>query len=334
MNVNEEYLCAFRTKSYADFFMKAQQLVNEQPPPLPSPSSPSNTNHTFAEILLEPGQDTITAILDSSKFPGNHDLKPLLSKYFEISAEASKFCSSLLGSINHVQSDYSFIQQVLDTIDDDCIVSELSSVSSILDNPFSGLEKQSFTRIHEEYSTMLQRLKSKRKTVARKMRLIKCFNKASGVCLTAVCGLVSVAAMVLAAHTVAVIVMGPAVLSIPLKPLKKLMNMRFLKCGVLRKVGEQVDVAAKGSYIVNRDLDTISRLVWRLHDEIEHNKAMIKLCLDKKEDRYCVQVLKEMKRNSVGVGKQVAELQQHVYLCLVTINRVRALVMNEITKSI
>ncbi|XP_019174259.1 PREDICTED: UPF0496 protein At1g20180-like [Ipomoea nil] len=299
-NVNEEYLCAFRTKSYSDFFLKAQQLVKE-------PSSSLNTNHTFAETLLEPGQETITAILDSSKFPGNHDLKPLLSKFFEISAEASKFCSALLGSLNHVQSDYKFIQQVLDKIDDDdCAV----SVSVILDNPFSDGEKQSFTRIRDEYSTMLGRLKSKRETVARKMRFVRYFNKA---------------ATVLAAHTV-------AVLSIPLKKVTR--NMRFLKRGIiLRKVGEQVDVAAKGTYIVNTDLDTISRLVRRLHDEIEHNKAIIKLCLDKK---FCVKVvllLREMKKNSVGLGKQVEELQQHVYLCLVTINRLRALLINQIAKS-
>nr|GMD85156.1 UPF0496 protein At1g20180-like [Ipomoea batatas] len=286
-NVNEEYLCAFRTKSYSDFFLKAQELVKEPP----SPSS-----NTFAEILLEPGQETITAILDSSKFP---DLNPLLSKFFEISAEASKFCTTLLETINHLQSHYNFIQHALHKIhDDDCAVSELRI---ILDNPFSDLEKQiSFTRIRDEYSTMLRRLKSKRKPVARKM--------------------------------------GAAVLSIPLKPLKKLTNMRgFLKRGILRKVGgEELDVAAKGTYIVNTDLETISRLVWRLQDEMEHNKAIIKLCLDKKEDRFSVKVvvlMKEMKKNSVGLGKQVEELQQHLYLCLVTINRLRALLINQIAKS-
>nr|GMD91146.1 UPF0496 protein At1g20180-like [Ipomoea batatas] len=285
-NVNEEYLCAFRTKSYSDFFLKAQELVKEPP------------SHAFAEILLEPGQETITAILDSSKFPAgkNYDLKPLLSKFFEISAEASKFCTTLLGTINHLQSDYNFLQQALHKIDDhDRAVSELRI---ILDNPFSDLEKQiSFTRIRDEYSTMLLRLKSKRKTVARKM--------------------------------------GAAVLS---KPLKKLTNMRgFLKRGILRKVGgEELDVAAKGTYIVNTDLETISRLVWRLQDEMEHNKAIIKLCLDKKEDRFSVKVvvlMKEMKKNSVGLGKQVEELQQHLYLCLVTINRLRALLINQIAKS-
>ncbi|KAK6940040.1 hypothetical protein RJ641_029571 [Dillenia turbinata] len=59
LNVNEEYLCALRTNSIADFFTKAQLLANK-------PISPSFSCHrTFSECLLEPGQETITAILES-----------------------------------------------------------------------------------------------------------------------------------------------------------------------------------------------------------------------------------------------------------------------------
>ncbi|OIT01414.1 PREDICTED: UPF0496 protein At1g20180-like [Nicotiana attenuata] len=337
LNVNEEYLGALRTKSYGDFFLKAQLLVNNNN----QPSSPSQ--YTFSEILLEPGQETITSILESSNiFPGKYNLKSLLSNYFNISAQASKFCSHLLKSINQVQSDYTFVEQVLESIDD-CsnstdqhfgyLVLELRSFI-IHNNPFSDLKKQDFTRINDEYSSTLQHLKSKRKKVARKIKLIKGVNKASGVCVTAACGLVAVVAMVLAAHTLAAIIMGPAILSLPLNPIKKkFTNLRFLKCGFLRKIGAQLDVAAKGTYILNRDFDTMSRLVDRLHDEIEHNKAMIQLCLDRKEDSISLQVLKELKKSNVGFRKQVEELEEHVYLCLLTINRARALVIKEIAIS-
>ncbi|MCD7447679.1 hypothetical protein HAX54_032872 [Datura stramonium] len=337
LNVNEEYLGALRTKSYGDFFTKAQLLVNE-------PSSPNSQlcHNTFSEILLDPGQDKITSILESTIFPAKkYDLKSLLTNYFNISAEASKFCSHILKSINQVQSDYGFVEQVLDSIDN-CsdidqfgyLVLELRSFI-IQNNPFSDLKKQDFTRINDEYSSVLQRLKNKKKRVARKIKLIKCVNTTSGVCVTAACGLVAVAALVLAAHTLAAIVMGPAILSLPLKPLRKkiFMNFRFLKCGFLRKVGDQLDVAAKGTYILNRDFDTMSRLVARLHDEIDHNKAMIQLCLDKREDRVSLEVLKELRKSNIGFKKQVEELEEHVYLCLLTINRVRALVITEIAKS-
>ncbi|WOG97153.1 hypothetical protein DCAR_0416492 [Daucus carota subsp. sativus] len=136
--------------------------------------------------------------------------------------------------------------------------------------------------------------------------------------------------MVLAAHTLTALLMGPALFSLPLKPIKKkIMDFKFLRSGVLSKVGEQLDVAAKGTYILNRDFDTMSRLVARLHDEIEHNKTMIQFFLDRKEHTFALQVVKELKKNDVGFRKQVEELEEHVYLCLVTINRARALVIKE-----
>ncbi|KAJ6399107.1 hypothetical protein OIU77_019787 [Salix suchowensis] len=99
------------------------------------------------------------------------------------------------------------------------------------------------------------------------------------------------------------------------------------------KVGQQLDVAAKGTYILNRDFDTMSRLVARLHDEVEHDKAMIRFCLERKEDRFSLQVMKELKKSDSGFRKRVEELEEHVYLCLLTINRARALVIEEMTAS-
>ncbi|PHT66023.1 hypothetical protein T459_30448 [Capsicum annuum] len=344
LNVNEEYQGALRTKSYGDFFMKAHDLLvnnNNNNHPL----SPNSQYTLFSDILLEPGQETITNILESTNiFPRKYKLKTFLSNYFNVSAKASKFCKHLLKTINQVQSDYNFIEQVLESIDDNSssqqfghLVLELRSYISH-NNPFSDLKKQDyFTRINYEYSLILQHLSSKRKKVARKIKLIKCVNKASGVFVTTACGLVALAAVVLAAHTLAALIMGPAILTmIPLKPSKinKFTNRPgFLKCGFLTKIGAQLDVAAKGTYILNRDFDTISRLVDRLHEEIEHNKAMIKLCLDRSEDSISLQVLKEMKKRNVGFRKQGEELEEHVYLCLLTINRARALMIKEIDKS-
>ncbi|XP_055826315.1 UPF0496 protein At1g20180-like [Solanum dulcamara] len=345
LNVNEEYLGALRTKSYGDFFMKAHDLlVNNNNNNNNQPSSPNSQYSLFSDILLEPGQETITNILESTNiFPRKYNLKALLSNYFNISAKASKFCSHLLKTINQVQNDYDFVEQILESIDDNCsshqfdhLILELKSYI-IHNNPFSDLRKQDFTRINDEYSSILQHLSLKRKKIARKIKIFKGVNKASGVFVTTACGLVAVAAVLLAAHTLAALVMGPAILTIiPLKRSKinKFMNrLQFLKCGFLRKIGAQLDVAAKGTYILNRDFDTMSRLVDRLHDEIEHNKTMIKLCLDRREDSISLKVLKELKKSNVGFRQQVEELEEHVYLCLLTINRARTLVINEIGKS-
>ncbi|XVF39070.1 hypothetical protein PTKIN_Ptkin01aG0006200 [Pterospermum kingtungense] len=337
LNVNEEYFSALRTKSYVEFFSKAQSLANEVP------SSPSYFDHKF----LEPCQDTIPSILESAILSKIPELKTLILNYFDISAEASKICGHLLTKINQIQCDYQFIQRALDTFDDyyyspekvRVIISELNSFI-VLNNPFSNPNKHDFKIIHDKYSSVLQHLKSKRKKVARKIKLIKFIHKASGICLTAACGLVVIIAIVIAAHTLAALFMAPAIISIPVKLLKKkttkmFSNFQCMKCGFLRKVGDQLDVAAKGTYILNRDFDTMSRLVSRLHDEVEHNKAMIQICLGRsREDKFCLQVVKELKKSNVGFRKQVEELEEHVYLCLVTINRARALVIKEMTTSL
>ncbi|XVF37195.1 hypothetical protein REPUB_Repub19eG0125100 [Reevesia pubescens] len=336
LNVNEEYLSALRTKSYVEIFSKAQLLaINE-------PSSPSYSFHHKIFQLLEPCQDTIPSILESAILSKIPELKTLILNYFDISAEASKICGHLLTKINQIQYNYQFMQRALDSFDEyyspekvRVIISELNSFT-ILKNPFSNPNKNDFKIIHDKYSSVLHHLKLKRKQVGRKIKLIKFVHKASGICLTAACGLVVIIAIVIAAHTLAALFIAPAILSFPIKLFKKKKLISFLpclKCGILRKVGDQLDVAAKGTYILNRDFDTMSRLVSRLHDEVEHNKAMIQICLERREDKFCLQVVKELKKSNVVFRKQVEELEEHVYLCLVTINRARALVIKEMTTS-
>ncbi|KAL6492960.1 hypothetical protein OROGR_032719 [Orobanche gracilis] len=342
-NVDEEYLCAVKTKSFADFFLKFQLLVNEPSSSSSSLSSPPPYNHLgFSEILLQPGQETITSMLESSslfssnKSPSSSSssdrLKSLIINYFDISAEASNFCSHLLKTLIHLQSDYKFIHDIIDAIDDDgtrdhssdrfsLVFSELHS-RVILDNPFSN--GQNFKHIHDKHSSVLHRLRSNRKKVTRKIKVINLFNRASGVCMAA-------------AHTLtSLLIAPPVILNEPGKPMtKRVRNFRLLiSYGFLRKIVEQLDVAAKGAYILDRDFETMSRLVARLGDEIEHNKAMIKLCLDRREDKLCFQVLKEIKKYEFGFKKKVDELEEHVYLCLVTINRARAMVVKEISKNV
>ncbi|KAL4332169.1 hypothetical protein GQ457_07G020390 [Hibiscus cannabinus] len=336
LNVNDEYLSTLRTKSYIEFSSKAQTLANE----------PSSSYKFFQ--LLEPCQDTVSSILESAILSEIPELKTLIFDYFDISAEASKICGHLLTKINQIQRNYRFIQRALDSLDDhyQCpkkfgqILSELNSFVA-LKNPFSNPNKHDFQMINEKYSSILHHLKSKKRKVSRKIKMIQFIHKASGICLTTASGLIVVIAIVIAVHTLAPLLMAPAVLSfVPVNLLRKKKKRIFkkfpcLKCGFLRKVGDQLDVAAKGTYILNRDFDTMSRLVSRMNDEVEHKKGIIRICLERQREdhRFCLQIVKELKKCNAGFWKQVQELEEHVYLCLVTINRARALVIKEMTTS-
>ncbi|XP_004510071.1 UPF0496 protein At1g20180-like [Cicer arietinum] len=287
INFHEEYHRALRTKSYSDFFNKAQLLKNQ-------PSIYQNKK-LFSEILLEPSQETIIPwIVESAILSKIPKLKKLMFTYFNISAEASHICSYLLESTNQVKYNDMYIQRTLDIIMDDHdhdhdesldkfsqINFELDSFIMFSKNPFSNLINNEFKLISDNHSSLLHHLKSMRKSVGKKIKVM--------------------------------------------------MFWKFPRSEFVGEINDQIDIAAKGTYILNRDFDTMSGLVTRVHDEVEHKKAMVKFCLERKYDRLCMKIMREvMKKSEIRFRKQVEELEEHVYLCLLTINRARCLVMKEI----
>ncbi|XP_047958219.1 UPF0496 protein At3g49070-like [Salvia hispanica] len=250
INVNDEYLCVVRTKSFADFFVHAQLLL--------VPSSPS-------DLLLNPSQETIASLLKSSV--NSRELNSILLDYFSISAEASHLCTNILKTLIHLQTIYRSISndQIIDP----------DTISDLLDSPLpSGLDRRGFGEIQERQARVLERLRSSRKKMAGKLRVLE-------------------------------FVWGCD------------------RVVVMRGVVEQLDVAAKGAYILRRDFDTMGRAVERIGGEIEHDRAMV-------ERGRGVEVVRE---SEFGVRRQAEELEEHVYLCLLTINRARAMVVREICRS-
>ncbi|KAL9682160.1 hypothetical protein QQ045_013953 [Rhodiola kirilowii] len=330
LNVNEEYVSALRTKSYTDFLTKMRLQVRSS-----SSKSPS-FGDLNSQILLEPCQEIIPNIIESTKVLSKYPyIKTLMLKYFDISAEASNICTKILESIIQIQFNYKFLRQAIeagDSYNNRCSkqrglnLSELKAFCNAT-NPLLCLVRNNFKLVQEEYSTVLHNLRSKRKKVVRKVKLRKWFKKACKVCVTTTCSL--------AAHTLTFILMGPAALSFPYKAFsKKALKFKILRSKTLRKVGEQLDVAAKGTYILDRDFDMISRTILRLHDEIEHDKDIIRFCLKRRNNKFSVrEVVKELKKSDMWFRKQLDDLEKHVCLCLVTINRSRALVIKEMSTS-
>ncbi|CAJ2666311.1 unnamed protein product [Trifolium pratense] len=216
--------------------------------------------------------------------------------YFEVSAEASHICGDLLKSTKQVKYNHKYLQRTLEIMDYDDFPDKFDQIIFELDsfiitkNPFSNHRNNEFKCISDSHSSLLNHLKSMRKRVARKIKIMKFLKK--GCCLL-------------------------ALIMVPTK--------------FLGEIYAQIDIAAKGTYILNRDLDTMSRLVTKLHDEVEHNKEMVQFCLERKYDRFTIQIVREFIKSENGFRQQVEELEEHVYLCLLTINRARGLVIKEMT---
>ncbi|XP_010266985.1 PREDICTED: UPF0496 protein At1g20180-like [Nelumbo nucifera] len=340
LNVNEEYMEAFRTKSYVEIWSKAQGQMRRKDEDRSSssslPSLPSSPR--LSDFLLEPRQDILVEMIKNS------DQHRLLTDYFDGSLEACRICDFLLKSIDQTRANYRIIRRIIsltkrlpdscDYTDDQCrlIFRDLDSFAK-LNNPLSaGSSPVEFRLVHDRYGSMLNQLRKTRKRINKREKLIGLSKKAAGLGLIVACGAVSVITLVLVVHTLVGIIATPALLAFSVNATKKkIKSARVgLKTSMLARLGAQLDAAAKGVYILNRDFDTISGLMVRLQDEIEHGRVIAGMVVKNQTRRILKEVVREFQTHESCFLEQLGELEEHVYLCFLTINRARSLVVQEI----
>lgn len=341
LNLNDEYAKAFRTQSYADIWKKAQHVSTDQGQETGDTSaSPFHCYGVLAEHILEPDQETVKEILQRGLMPSVPELYDLVSDYFNNSAEASKLCGDLLKNIEQAKLSYRCVKNVLDTTPstgdlstEQChfTIAELLMFMKV-DNPFADPTSQNFQNIHESYSSLLKRLDKNQKRLMKKLKLLSGCKKASVVWIIGASTAIAICAVVIASHALIAIVAAPVLLTFPSNFVKqRIDSLRLFRTSVLARQRAQLDAAARGTYLLNRDFDTISCLVTRLHDEVEHNKVMINFCLERKDEIQPVQmVVSQLRSNDPKFNQQLDELEERVYLCFLTINRARSMVVQEI----
>ncbi|KAK7382929.1 hypothetical protein VNO78_28593 [Psophocarpus tetragonolobus] len=323
-SVNEEYLEAFRTKSYMEIWNKAQGKTSTKM--LTSSSSSIPLCMQLTEYLLEPRQEMIANITQRLK------LHHLLVEYFEASLEACRCCDKILEAIHSIRLAYRRItrivklsKMVLDEANKDAIYRELASFAT-QNNPLST---EQFRDNHDRYVELLQRLKSTRKEIKRRLTWKRVCKKVAGIALITSHSVVVVGLLVFAFHSIVGMVAAPSIVGGLVSVLVKKGDER-VGCGCER-VCEQLDVAAKGVYIMINDMDTMSRMVKRLQDEVEHRKVIASVCVRNGKWEILKQVMKEFHEHQSGFVDQLEELEGHIYLCFLTTNRSRRLLVKQIT---
>ncbi|XP_043720962.1 UPF0496 protein At1g20180-like [Telopea speciosissima] len=339
LNINEEYKEAFRTKSYIEIWGKVQSQMRRTTEDKLSLSPFPSYKH-LSDYLLEPQQEILIDMIGNS----NVHLHRLLIDYFECSLEATKICGLLLQSVDQTRADYRRIQSIINPTnrvsdfrnytDDQCrvIFGELNSFSKG-ENPLScSTSPLQFSSIHDRYGLMLDQLMLTHKKIARRAKFISLSKKVAGLSLGIACGALAIAIIVLVVHSIVGLAASPAIFTVCLAGLKKrIKSARMaLNSSTLARLGAQLDAAAKGVYILNRDLDTMSRLVMKLHNEIEHSKTIAKMCVKNQKRQMLIEVLRDFKSSESWFLEQLGELEDHVCLCFLTINRARRLVIQEI----
>lgn len=330
VDVQEEYANAFRTESYIDFWTRVNAYSNNESYACLSRESTTSARlpsyRLFAEHLLDPDQPTVIQILSEVQYqPKIHSL---LLDYFAHTANASLLCSHLLKDIDRVRFKYTSFKTILHSVPthqnpSSLVMSHLIEFSNSL-NPFatSSPSPCQVQATQARCSILQKQFESSRDTAQAKLRLIARLKRGS-TCFLVIVITASLVVLV-AAHGFALLVAMPALASMNLASERK-----------LAMVAAQLDTAAKGTYILNKDMETTVRLVARLNDELEHMRTMVKFWLERKNDKIQAdgEVALLMKKNQCNFSDQLDELEEHLYLCFMTINRARYLVLNQITTS-
>ena len=317
MDYCEEYANAFRTESYIEFWTRVLTIIthggdNATSVPMESTTAARLPSYRlFAEYLLDPDQPTVTQLLISAQSrPKTHSI---LAEYFSQTANASLMCSLLLKDINRIRNWYRSLKSTLEL--------ESHEVAQLL--PVNQLQAilARVRVIQTGCSCLLKRLESGRDKARAKLQLLNNMKLGSAILLIA---LTASLAVIATTHAVAMLVAAPCLIAV---------SLELASGRKLARASAQLDAAAKGTYILNRDVDMISRLVARLNNEVEHMNAMARLWLERKEDNLQAsgEVARQLKKNDSNFSQQLDELEEHLYLCFMTINRGRNLVVKEIT---
>lgn len=267
----------------------------------------------FVEHLLEPDEVTVSRALESAGIRAAHH-RSLLASYFEVTAEASFLCSLLLKDVDAMRTRYNNTNKT-------AAATAAPFSPTTFSNPFlpSAPSPTRFRAMRAQCSHLLNKLDLSRHRTQARLRLLKRIKLGSAMFLGA---LALSLALILALHAIPIVVATPAFI-------------HLLSTKNLANCSAQLDVAAKGAYILIKDLDTISRLVARLNDELEDMHATARFWLHKSKHQLqpSGQVAQQLKKNDISFIEQLDELEEHLFLCFMTINRARSLVVKEISKT-
>ncbi|XP_072954917.1 UPF0496 protein 3-like isoform X1 [Typha angustifolia] len=339
-DLREEYTNAFRTESYNEFWAHVLDLTLAHGAALTTRENSAAARlpsyRLFAEQLLEPDQATVAKMLANAQKICHPKAYILLQEYYAETANASLLCSLLLKDIEQIRLRYRPLKANLRSLVSDspsrqklqAVDRYLADIAKTL-NPFESLasssKRQYFKQVQDGSASLLKKLESGRRKAKAKLHRINHIKRALAVSFVILTASTSVVGAFVAMHALVALLAVPTLLSTA--------SFRFASSGWLRKAISQLDAATKGTYILNRDLDTISRLVARLHDEVDHMGELLRLCFERRDGgrrRLVEEVIRQVWKNDASFNQQLDELEEHLYLCFMTINKARSLVMKEV----
>lgn len=286
------------------------------------------------EQVLQPSHEFVLEALSKIK---PSDLTALVADYFKHSESTSRLCLSIHRSVHHAKLIYAPLSELLDILPVDLAAGTYSLTQSQcdnafdiflkfdhFDNPFPNPGNYNFNDMRSCFSRLRQQLDHRLRKLRSKMKLIQHATRGSAICLVATVVGVIISAVTIATHALVALVAIPFCPTCPACPASKMTRKQLSHIA-------QLDAAAMGTFVLHNDLDTIDRLVARLHSAFESDKLLVRLGLERGRDRLSVQeVLKQLQKSHSNILKQLTDLDEHLCLCFTSINRARSLLLREI----
>ncbi|CAD6338292.1 unnamed protein product [Miscanthus lutarioriparius] len=363
LGVDEEYDRAFKSKSFLDLWSHAHRhlmhtfssasfklssssksggVKDDNEPDAASAAAALEQSCSYTvldDFVLEPSPE----VLGRERRRRRRRVERLLIEYFDVTQEACEACSSLLAAIGAARRHQLTLRRLLHRLeedndgggsDDPATARDAVAAHVRLDNPLSPGRLAGFHEVHGRCGPLAARLASAQSRLRRLARAMRVARGTAAAALVAACAAAVVAAVVFAAH--AVVGVGAVSAAVGAGPATA---VRWAAERVSPRqyalAGAAVDAAARGAYIVGRDLDTVSRMVRRAHDELEHGRDVARIAVRGRGERPLMQeVAREEAECEEDLRAQLQELEEHVCLCLITINRSRRMVAHEMTQGL
>ncbi|XP_062234302.1 putative UPF0496 protein 2 [Phragmites australis] len=364
LDVDEEYDRAFKSKSFLDLWSNAHHHLRhtfsssfklsssksrvkdsrhdhegdrEDDSAAAAAVEQSCSYTVLDDFVLEPSPEVLARCRRQRRRRRKRRVVTLLIEYFDVTQEACEACSALLTAIGAARRHHLTIRRLLLRLeggDKEPGAKDALAEHVHLDNPLSPGCLSGFHEVHARCGPLASRLAAAQRQLRRLARAARVVRGTAAAALVAACAAAIVAAVVFAAH--AVVGIGAVAVAVGASPAtavrwaaEKVSERHYARAGAT------ADAAARGAYIVGRDLDTVSRMVRRAHDELEHGRDVARIAMRGHGERPLLQeVAREEDECEADLKAQLEELEEHVCLCLITINRSRRMVAHEMTRGL
>ncbi|CAN6241884.1 unnamed protein product [Urochloa humidicola] len=341
INLSQEYRLAIHTESYQEIWDKIHvdgdgagrrddnsgEEVEEDEEEVEE-GQYAEDRITLAGVLRPEEEVVERALVDAP----DTELTRLAADYFRSTHHASLLCLSLRRALRRARALYGPITDLLALIPHapqlavphrDCAFDAFLLFDQ-MPNPFPA-PATGFQGMHRSFAGLKNHLDLRLLSVRRRRRWLRCAKRGSGICLIACATGAAIAGLVLAVHAItALLATAPvcAASGSSCCPLAASMKR-------LQKHMDRLDATARGTYVLNNDVDTIERLVGRLHATVESDKMLIRLGLERgRGQHHTIEgVVRQLRKNHPSLLRQLADLEEHICLYFAAVNRARLLLV-------